>query len=86
MVKNRDAGIEVDTDVLGLYNFDYTNRATQATSSGKAPRGETPKLNWDKVHLMRRLHAEGVTGRELSRMFEISTSVISRVLTRKTWT
>jgi len=76
--------IDPETDILGIASFDYSNTSSVRTSTGSNGNSRQ-KLDWDKVHLMRRLHEQGVGRGELSSMFGVSYSIACGVIARRTW-
>jgi hypothetical protein len=54
----------------------------------RAPRGERnahAKLTWENVREIRRLHAIGVQGRTMTRMFGVNDSTVSKVIRGTSW-
>ncbi|APQ42051.1 HNH endonuclease [Mycobacterium phage Rajelicia] len=73
----------------GLCNF-HRQRQRRGLPLEKEPRGEAgrphAKLTADDVALMRQLRKDqGLTYRELARMFEIHVSNVGHVIQGKTW-
>ncbi|WP_410657853.1 HNH endonuclease [Amycolatopsis sp. lyj-112] len=46
---------------------------------------KAPRLNWQKVAFIRALRKQGMPVKELSSMFNVSASLISRITTGKVW-